>query len=147
MRVEKTLTVRAPIEKAWALLADPVQVGRCVPGVERVEVKDATQSVVHVSAKVGIVRARFRLDLRVTEVRPPYYLRSEGAGEETGLASRLRQTTELELRPVAPDRTEISVRADVDVFGRLGTFGFGVLKAKVDQTWNEFAANLQARLE
>ena len=147
MRVEKTVTVKAPIQQAWEVLLDPVAIGACVPGVERIEPIDPTRFVVSVNVKVGIVRARFRVNVTVTETRPPYYLRSEGFGDEAGLTSSLRQSTELELREVSPSETEIHVRTDVDVFGVLGTFGGSVIKGKADKMWEEFAANLKTRIE
>ena len=118
-----------------------------MPGVERIEPIDATHFVVSVNVKVGIVRARFKVNVTVTETRPPYYLKSEGAGDEAGLTSSLRQTTEMELKEVGPNETEIRVRNDTDVFGVLGTFGYTVIKGKADRMWEEFAANLKTRIE
>ena len=147
MRVEKTVVVKAPIQRAWELLLAPVAIGACVPGVERIELIDATRFVVSVNVKVGIVRARFRVNVTVTETRPPYYLKSVGVGDEAGLTSSLRQTTEMELKEVGPNETEIRVRNDTDVFGVLGTFGYTVIKGKAERMWEEFAANLKTRIE
>jgi carbon monoxide dehydrogenase subunit G len=147
VRIEKTVTVKAPILRAWETLLDPVAVGACVPGVERIEPIDATRFVVLVGVKVGIVRARFKVNVTVTETRPPHYLRSEGVGDEAGLTSSLRQTTELELKEAGPNETEIRVRTDVEVFGVLGSFGYSVIKGKADRMWEEFAANLKTRIE
>jgi hypothetical protein len=33
------------------------------------------------------------------------------------------------------------------VLGRLGTFGLSAMKTKTDRLWEEFARNLQSRLE
>lgn len=147
MRVEKTVRLRAPIDRTWTALLDPAVVGACIPGVEGVEAVDATHFTVPVNVKVGIVRARFTLAVTLTEARAPHYLRSEVVGEESGLASRLRQWSELHLSAVAPDATELRVVTEVDVFGRLGTFGASVLRGKADRMWDEFVANLRARIE
>jgi carbon monoxide dehydrogenase subunit G len=147
VRIEKTVTVKAPLQRAWEVLLDPAAVAACVPGVERIEPVDATHFVVTVNVKVGIVRARFKIHVAVTETRPPHYLRSEGRGEEAGLTSSLRQSTELELKELGPSETELRVATDVEVFGALGTFGYSVMKGKADRMWEEFAANLQTRIE
>ena len=147
MRIEKTVTVKAPIQRAWDVLLDPTAIAACVPGVERIEPVDPTHFVVTVNVKVGIVRARFRINVAVTETRPPRYLRSEARGEEAGLGSSLRQTTELELKELGPDEAELRVATDVEVFGVLGTFGGSVIKTKADRIWEEFAANLKTRIE
>jgi len=146
MHIEKTCLVKAPVDAVWQTLLDLDRLATCVPGVERVEVLEPTRFVVHVAVKVGIVSARFALKVTLVETRPPHYLRSETVGEETGMASSLRQSTELTLEPVGPAETRLAVRTDVDVFGRLGTFGHGVIKAKADRMWQEFAANLAAKV-
>ena len=147
MRIEKSVIVKAPIQKAWETLLDPVAVGGCVPGVAHVETVDPTHYVVSVNVKVGFVRARFKVNVTVTETRPPHFLRSEGFGDEAGLTSSLRQSTELELSEVGPNETALRVRTEVDVFGVLGTFGYSVIKGKAEKMWDEFAANLKARIE
>jgi len=147
MRVEKTVHLKAPIRTAWDVLVDPAAVGACVPGVEAVEIVDPTRFVVTLAVKVGVVRARFRVRVAVTETRPPYYLRSEGAGEEASPTSSLRETTELHLDEAGPGETALRVVTDVDVFGPLGTFGYSVMKGKADRMWDEFVTNLRRRIE
>lgn len=147
MRIHKVLKVEAPIQKTWEVLLDPAAMATCVPGVERVDVIDATHFALAVAVKVGIIRARFKLNVTVREMRPPHYLRTEVAGEESGLASSLRQTTELTLAEAGPDVTEVQAQTDVEVFGRLGTFGHSVIKAKADGMWDEFSANLRKQLQ
>ena len=139
--------LKAPIQKAWDVLLDPAAVGACVPGVEAVETVDPTRFVVTLAVKVGIVRARFTVKVAVTEARPPRYLRTEGVGEESGLTSSLRETTELFLDEAGPGETALRVVTDVDVFGPLGTFGYSVLKGKADRMWDEFVTNLRRRIE
>src|SRR5437667_12905886 len=45
--------VNAPVEKVWSFLSDMQQVGRCVPGVENVEVLDATHARWTLTVKIG----------------------------------------------------------------------------------------------
>src|SRR5438046_10691903 len=45
--------VTAPIEKVWSFLSDIRQVGRCVPGVDRIEVLDATHARWDLTVKIG----------------------------------------------------------------------------------------------
>lgn len=147
MEIAKTLDLKKPIEQTWDVLMDPQAVAACVPGVERVEVIDADHFRVTVAVKVSYIRARFTINLAVTERRAPRYLKSEGTGDEDSLASNIRQTTELELEPLGDGHTRLHMRANVDVFGRLGTFGHGVIRSKADQMWDLFAGNLKARIE
>ena len=66
-------------------------------------------------------------------MRPPGYLRSEGAGEDSSLTSSLRLSSELFLTALGERRTEIRTRLTVDLFGRLGTFGLNIVKTKADR--------------
>src|SRR5207244_9753865 len=45
--------VNAPVEKVWSFLSDMQQVGRCVPGVENVEVLDAMHARWTLTIKIG----------------------------------------------------------------------------------------------
>ena len=147
MEIDKTLELNKPIDQAWAALMDPQLMGACVPGVERVEVLDADHFRVTVAVKVSYIKARFTVNLAVTERRAPHTLRSEGTGDEDSLTSHIRQTTQLELEPFGDEQTRLRMKASVDVFGRLGTFGHGIIRSKADQLWKEFAGNLKARIE
>lgn len=144
MQIDKTCSIKASIEGLWNALIDPDVIARCLPGVESVEAIDPTRFKAAVAVKVGIVHARFAMDITMLEARPPRYLKSAAVGDAAGMAGSVRGTTELELEPVGEGETRLRIRAELDVFGRLGTFGYSVLKGKVDRMWQEFAANLAA---
>ena len=42
MRFEGSVPINASREKVWAFVIDPEQVGQCGPGVEKIDVIDAT---------------------------------------------------------------------------------------------------------
>ena len=144
MQIEKTCVLPVPIQNAWDCLSDADLVAACVPGVEKVERVDDTHFLVTVTVKVGVIKPTFRLQVTLVEQTPPAYLRSTCAGEANGMMGSLRQTTQIRLSRVGEDQTKVDVQAEVDVFGRLGTFGYGVLKGKADQLWEQFVANLSA---
>lgn len=144
MRIEKTCELPFPLQVAWARLTDPDLIGACVPGVEKVERLDDTHFLVTVTVKVGVIKPTFRLNVGLVEQAPPRYLRSTCAGEANGMLGSLRQTTEIHLSSTSDAATRLDVAAEFDVFGRLGTFGYGVLKGKADQLWEQFVSNLSA---
>src|SRR5690606_1581481 len=75
------------------------------------------------------------------------YLRVEGTGEDASVASSLKQTSEIFLSETPQGGTELKIKVNVDLLGRLGTFGLSVMKTKADRMWDEFGKNLAARLE
>lgn len=147
MRIDKTCELPFPVEVAWARLTNPELVGACVPGVEKVETLDDTHFLVTVTVKVGVIKPTFRLNIGLAEQIPPRFLRSTCAGEANGMLGSLRQSTEIHLASLGDAATRLDVSAEFDVFGRLGTFGYGVLKGKADQLWEQFVRNFSAAEE
>lgn len=147
MEIEKTLTVSAPREQVWALLLDPQVMAGAVPGMKSIEVVSPTEYVAVMHQKISFISAKFKLRTHIVEQRAPEYLRAEGTGEDASVASSLKQRSEIFLTPAANGGTELRTKVSVDLLGRLGTFGLSVMKTKADRLWEEFGANLKARIE
>ena len=146
MEIEKTFVLPAPPARAWAMLLDPQLMAACVPGMQSVEVVSPTEYTALIQVKIAFITARFKLRTTIVEQRAPEYLRTEGTGEDTSVASALKQTSELFLTDLGDGRTELRTRVVVDVTGRLGGFGLSVMKTKADRMWEEFCANLVRRV-
>lgn len=147
MEIEKTLLLDAPPARVWALLLDPNAMGACVPGMESIEVVSEVEYVAVMKVKIAFISARFKLKTRIVERDEPRYLRAEGTGEDASVASSLKQTSEMWLQERDDGGgTELRMKVKVDVLGRMGTFGLGVMKTKADRMWDEFGVNAAARL-
>lgn len=146
MEIEKTLTVAAPVEQVWAMLLDPQVMGACVPGMQSIEVLSEDEYVALMLVKISFISARFKLRTRIVERRAPHYLRTTGTGEDAAVASSLKQQSEIFLETLPDGQTGLRMKVQVDVMGRLGTFGLSVMKTKADRMWDEFAGNLASRL-
>ena len=147
MEIEKSLHCKAPAQALWALLLDPQTMGDCVPGMKSIDVLSPTEYLAEMHVKFSFISAKFKLRTTVTEQREPHYLRSEGTGEDSSLASTLRQDSEIFLTELPDGQTELRMKVQVQVLGRLGTFGLSAMKTKADRLWEEFARNLLSRLE
>lgn len=147
MEIDKTLELAAPPAQVWALLLDPEAMGACVPGMESVQVLSDTEYAAVMKVKISFVSARFRLRTRIVERDAPRYLRAEGTGEDSSVASSLKQVSEMWLAPTADAAgTTLRLKVQVDVLGRIGSFGLAAMKTKADRLWDEFGVNLAARL-
>ncbi len=146
MEIEKTMIVAAPAERVWQLLLDPQVMGGCVPGMQSIEVVSDVEYLAHIHVKIAFISARFKIKTTIVEQRAPHYLRSEGTGEDASVASSLKQQSEIFLDELSDGQTALRMKIKVDVLGRLGTFGLSVMKTKADRMWEEFGANLAARL-
>jgi len=146
VEIEKVLTVAAPAAKVWDMLLDPTVMASCVPGMKSIEVVSDVEynAVIHV--KISFISAKFKLRTRIVEQRAPEYLRAEGTGEDSSVASSLKQQSEIFLTALPDGQTELRTKVTVDVLGRLGTFGLSIMKTKADRMWEEFSQNLATRL-
>jgi len=147
MEIEKALLVSAPRERVWALLLDPHVMTGAVPGMQSIDVISATEYKALMKVKVSFVSAKFTLHTRIVEQREPEYLRAEGSGEDKSVASSLKQTSEIFLTSTPEGGTELRIKVNVDVLGRLGSFGLSAMKTKADRMWEEFGKNLVARID
>nr|WP_236589340.1 SRPBCC family protein [Ramlibacter aurantiacus] len=141
------MTVAAPPARVWELLLDPNVMGGCVPGMKSIEVISPTEYLAVMHVKISFISAKFRLKTKIVEQREPHYLRSEGTGEDTSVASSLKQQSEIFLTELPDGGTELKMKVKVDVLGRLGSFGLSVMKTKADRMWEEFGQNLAAQLK
>ena len=145
MEFEKSATLQAAPAVVWPMLLDPEVMGACVPGMESIEVVNDTEYVVSIHGKLSFISARFKVRTAIVEMREPYYLRSDGAGEDSTLTSSLKVASEVFLAQ-SGDGTELKMRLKVEVFGRLGGFGLNVVKTKADRMWDEFVRNFTDRI-
>ena len=146
MEIEKFMHCNARAQAVWALLLDPQTMGACVPGMKSIDVLSPTEYLAEMHVKFSFISAKFKLRTTVIEQRQPHYLRSQGTGEDSSLASTLKQDSEIFLTEQPNGQTELRMKVQVQVLGRLGTFGLSAMKTKADRLWDEFAANLQSRL-
>jgi carbon monoxide dehydrogenase subunit G len=147
MIFEDRFTVKAPIDTVWAFLRDPQQVAQCIPGTEKIEVIDDTHYHVVAGARVSFLTMSFSMNVTVTEMTPPRRLVSVAEGSDARLKERVKLTSELKLEPVGAAETTLSYRIDLNVFGKLASIGFSVIKGKAKQMAADFAAGIRARLE
>jgi uncharacterized protein YndB with AHSA1/START domain len=135
-----SLTVTAPAEEVWAVIADPHHLPRWWPGVERVEEASGDRFTTIIRSRRG---RPVRIDLRVTSREPSRRLvwdqELAGTPFERILASSV---TELELS-AADGATQVTIRRRQRLrgFSRLG--GFLVRRAGARQLRDALAGLAQ----
>lgn len=147
MKIEKTFTVSAPQEQVWAFITDPPKVAQCIPGCEGAEEKEPGRYTAAINVKVGPIRVTFHVDIERTAQRPPEFASYLSKGEEGSRASRVSATSTLALKPVSASDTEVTYASDINIVGRLGKFGSGMMQKIADNIGEEFVANLKGQLE
>ena len=147
MEFNQEITVAAPRQKVWDFIWQVEEFAACVPGVKDVEkIDDATYGV-RVEQKVSFLKASFQLQVNIEEVRAPEYIRTMGEGKDSKLAASLKQKNEVTLEAVSENETRVRIDSSVDVFGKLGSLGFTVIKNQANKIFAEFAKNVKAKVE
>lgn len=147
MKVEKLFRINAPREEVWKFITAPEKVAPCIPGCKSVEVTGPATYKATLVIEVGPIKTEFNVDVEATEERPPEYSAYITRGEEGGRASRIRAESSLVLRAVNDGETEVLYTSDINIVGRLGKFGLGIMKKKADALGDEFVAALRAGIE
>ncbi len=147
MKIEETFSVNAPIDRAWRFIMNPDQVAPCIPGCGDVEILGENKYRANVKLAVGPIKTNFNVTVEITEQQAPNFAATLTRGEEGGKASMVTANSELRLKPVNGEQTEVNYKSEVSIVGRLGKFGLGIMKKKAKAIGEEFAQNFRARLE
>ena len=145
MLIEGQFPVAAPREVLMEHLFDASLMASCLPGCEALEpLADDCYRAVVVVALAG-VKARFDLRVEVTR-RDDANVWAVTRGEEGGRASTLQADSHVHVDAVDKGSL-VRYRSEVAVTGRLGRFALGMMKKKAQSLGDEFAVNLQRKLE
>jgi len=129
MKIEGDFVVESRIHNVWDFFLDIPQVGACVPGVESIEQLDEENIDVTLAVKVGPIKAVFKGNATLTDLRPPNSLTARGEGRDKNTASMVSATFSVNLNEIEDSKTEVNYTVDLVIRGRLGQFGQGVIRA------------------
>jgi uncharacterized protein len=149
MRIENVVEVDAPIDRVWALVNDIPRVAPCMPGAALTGVVDERTYEGTVAVKLGPLRMSYKGRVVVEEVdEAGRSARLAASGKDTKGAGTARATVETRLEPLGDTRTRMSVASDVQLTGRVASFGRGgAINDVATRLFGEFADCLRATLE
>ena len=128
MQIEQSFTVNAPRSRVWTLIRDPEQMITCVPGCDSIEETGPDTYKAAVVVSVGPIKARFSMTIKVIEETVMKYVRTESKGEEGSRASVVQAISDMRLTDTPEGGTEIHYSSTVEISGRLGRYGSGMMK-------------------
>lgn len=146
MLIDHRITVPAPPERVWAFMMDIPAVSRCVPGLGNVErIDDQTYSGI-MSVRVGPIAVK--LDGRVLLAErdeDAHHARMDLQAADKRVNGAVNAKMQMDLASVEDgSKTDLAIRTDANVMGKLGEFGQAVIRKKADQILQDFAKNLSA---
>jgi uncharacterized protein len=147
IHIEERFRVNAPVQAVWEYLVDPRRVVGCLPGAELTEVVDDRTFNGAVKVKVGTITVSYKGRVRLVEVdAAAHRVRMQGEGRESTGTGSAKMAMESTVSTV-DGATEVVVRSDVDVVGRLVQLGRGMIEQVSHQLFQQFAACVRGTLE
>jgi carbon monoxide dehydrogenase subunit G len=149
MRIENTVEVDAPLERVWALVNDIPRVAPCMPGAALTGVGDDNTYEGTVAVKLGPLRMSYKGKVSIDEVDDANHTaRLTASGKDTKGAGTARATVETRLEPAGETHTRLHVTSDVQLTGKVASFGRGgAINDVATRLFGQFADCLRATLE
>lgn len=147
MQFENRAEVQASREALWDFLMDIKSVSECVPGVEDVRELDPDRYQGLMKLRVGPISLKFDGKMSIVERdRDGWRAVMRAEGSDKGVGGAVTANIEMTLVETAPATTDLVVRTDANVLGKLGEFGQPVMRKKADSIMQEFARNIGQRV-
>jgi uncharacterized protein len=147
-RIDETFAIHAPADRVFQFLVDPRQVVQCLPGAELTDAPDDRTFLGRVKVKVGPVTAAYNGQARLVDVDPvARRVQMVGEGRESTGTGSAKMTMTSGVRPLSDGSTEVRVEADVEVAGKIVSFGRGMIETVNKELFRQFVVCVRARLE
>ena len=149
MRIENTVEVDAPLDRVWALVNDIPRVAPCMPGAALTGVLDDKTYEGTVAVKLGPLRMSYKGKVVVEEVdEANHSARLAASGRDTKGAGTARASVETRLEPAGDSHTRLHVTSDVQLTGKVASFGRGgAINDVATRLFGQFADCLRTTLE
>ncbi len=120
MKLSGVINIKAPRQKVWEFLTDPLKVSQCAPGVEKVEIVEAGRKF-KATAGIGFgtVKAKFTGDAEFVELDAPNRAVIKAHGNAPGSAADV--SSEMLLSDGPDGATVMNWTAEIMVLGQLAS--------------------------
>jgi carbon monoxide dehydrogenase subunit G len=145
MHFEGTTEINAPRDRVWSFVIDPEQVGWCGPGVESIEVVDESHFRARAKVGVGVVSARFAVNLELAEAVEPDRAVIKASGQAPGSAVEAKGEMSLSGPPEGP--TTMDWTADVTILGTFAAVGARLVEGQANKMIKQAFDCMRAKLE
>jgi carbon monoxide dehydrogenase subunit G len=149
MRIENTVEVDAPLDRVWALVNDIPRVAPCMPGAALTGMTDDQTYEGTVAVKLGPLRMTYKGKVVVEEVdEANHSARLAASGKDTKGAGTAKASVETRMEPAGDGRTRLMVTSDVQLTGKVASFGRGgAINDVASRLFGQFAECLRTTLE
>lgn len=146
MQFTHQFSVNAEAGAVWDFLCAVPEMAPCIPGATNVREVSSNAYDADVTAKIGPVTARFVCRVTIVDLNDD---ERTGVVELTGKDSKLgggvKASMQMRLESTMP--TDVIITSDVDVLGKIGQYGHGMISRRADAMLDAFASCVKAKLE
>ena len=147
MELNNEIDVNAPIQEVWEAFNTPERIAPCLPGAELQEV-DGNNFNGLVKIKVGPITAQYKGTASYLEKdEDAQKVVIKGDGRDTRGAGNASATITAQLYEISPDVTNVNVRTELTITGKVAQFGRGAISDVSGKLMTQFAQNLEQLLE
>ena len=143
MIVSGTKELAAPRETVWAVINEPSEMAKLMPGVESFEIQDERHWSAKVKVPLGLGALKMTMNFEKLEERPPEFASMRAKGQ--GVGALMDMTTSFTLSE-AEGGTSMAWEADVKIAGPVGAMGQRVLQPIVNQQVQQVLGALEQRV-
>ncbi len=145
--IQKTFTVRQPLEKVWTYLSDPAKVVPCVPGAQLTEQIDERHYRGTVTLKVGPVSASYKGEITIETLdHDTHTIQLVGKGLDARGKGSASMSLRGQARALDDGTTEITNQIEISVTGMLAQFGARLIEDVSGHLFDQFTGCFESLL-
>lgn len=146
MRLEQEFTVAAPVDRVWAFLMNVPEMAMCIPGASDVQQLDDKTFAARVTTKIGPITANFGCKITIVDLDNAAHAGVvEVSGKDAKIGGGVKARMAMTLHGEG-DETTVRVGSDVDILGKIGQYGHGMIGKRATAMLDDFATCVRTHL-
>jgi len=144
VKFEHTVIIDAPSDAVWAILSDFPRAASLVPDAGELKQSDDGGYEGTMRLRVGPIGLNLSGTVHVEQDDDQGTWSIKAGARDSRIGGGFQAQIDASLKELSVETSELSVRADVQLMGRLGQLGQPLIKRKAESTIRQFAENLRA---
>lgn len=147
MLVKETFCVKAPIQRVWQFLLDPLKIGSCIPGCEKIEISEENANASTITIKLPVISITVKSKTTISEISPPHHLKWVTEGQYDIGSGSFYQESVVDLEEISDSEVEVSYLGSIELAGGFAGFGEKIVSSMGGGLAIQFVKNIQERVE
>jgi carbon monoxide dehydrogenase subunit G len=148
VKIEQNVEVDAPLDRVWALVNDVPRIAPCMPGAQLTNVVDERTYEGTIRVKLGPINMSYKGTAVLGEIdEASHSARLTASGKDVRGGGTARAGVQMKLEPLSASSTSMAVTADVQLTGKVASFGRGAIQDVSAKLFGQFAQCLRETLE